>query len=116
MTPVTCESWPSTSATYSCSSRSESLCLAACGMTLPIEEGGQTAHAVLEGDRRHEPEAVAHRRVDGMKPDVLLGLALVANRHVDAEQPRHRAHDDVAADWRARCEVDRDARAVRLHE
>src|SRR5438045_9048504 len=106
MTPVTCESWPSTSATYSCSSRSESLCLAACGMTLPIEEGGQTAHAVIEGDRWHEPEAVAHRRVDGMKLDVLLGLALMANRHLGPQRPRHRLHDGVDADRRARCEVD----------
>src|SRR5215475_4105479 len=114
--PVTCDSWPSTSATYSCSARSERLCRAARRMTLTLEEVGEPPDAVVEGDRRHEPEAVAHRAIDGVELDVFLGLALMADAHVDAEYPGHRGHDVIDADRRARREVDRRTRAPGLDE
>src|SRR6185503_17619402 len=103
--PVTWESCPSTSATYSCSSRSESLCLAACRMTLAIEERGQPSQSVFERNRGREAEAIAHRGIGGVKLDVLFGVALMPNRHVDAERPRHRLDDGIDAGWRARGEI-----------
>src|SRR5215471_15502629 len=109
--PVTCDSWPSTSATYSCRARSERLCRAARRMTLTLEEVGEPPDAVVERDRRREPEAIAHRAIDGVELDVFLGLALMADADVDAEYAGHRCNDVIDADRRARREVDGRARA-----
>src|SRR5262249_12596629 len=114
--PVTCDSWPSTSATYSCSARSERLCRAARRMTLTFEEIGKPPDAVVEPDRRHDAEAIEHRAIDGVELDVFLGLALVANANLDAEHARHRGDHVVDADRRARGEIDGRVRASGLHQ
>src|SRR5215470_16100074 len=105
--PVTCESCPSTSATYSWSSRSDSLCLAACCM---LRAGGkesrETTDAVLEGDRRNEVEAIAQCRIGAAELDVLGHLAVVEDRHLDAERTRHRGDDGVNGYWSAAGQID----------
>src|SRR3954454_17129346 len=112
--PVICESCPSTSATYSWSSRSASLCLAACRMPLPLQELHQPPQAIVERDRRDDAEAIAQLGIDRVELDVLLRRALMAHRNGDAERARHCLDDGVDADRRARREVDGRARARRF--
>src|SRR6266568_2275370 len=104
--PVTCDAWPSTCATYSCSSRSPSS-RGLTGVTRLLEQMPvQPPHAFLERDRRCESEAIAHGAIGGAELDVLRGLPFVPDRGVDAEHVPHRTDDFIDGDRRAGGDID----------
>src|SRR6185436_375945 len=104
--PVTCDSWPSISATCSWSARSLRLCRLANARSFAHEVRVHTAHAILERRLRLEPEPLAHRPIDREKLDELLGVSLMRHRYLDAEHTRHRLNDVVDADRRVGREID----------
>src|SRR5258708_36203909 len=85
-------------------------------MPLPFEKVHQAPKTVAERDRWREAEAIAHRGVDGMKLNVLLGLTLMPDGHLDAQRARHGLDHAVDAHRRARRKVDRESRACGLYQ
>src|SRR5882672_1883044 len=85
-------------------------------MPLPFEKPHQAPQTVIERDRWREAEAIAHGGVDGMKLNVLLGLTLMLDGHLDAQRARHRLDHTVDAHRRARRKVDRESRARGLYQ
>src|SRR5436309_1909400 len=107
--PLTCESWPSTSATYSCRSRSVSS-RGRAGVTRLLKQMlVQPPHAVFDGDGRHEPESMSHCTIDRTELDVFLRTPLVPDHRLDAENTGQRRHDLVDRDRLAGGQIDRSA-------
>src|SRR5437763_5096796 len=105
--PVTCDSWPSTTATCSCSSRSVRSRRLANARSFLHQPRVQLADPLFEADGRRECEALAQCRIDGVKLNELFGVAFVRHMNLGAKEARHRADDMIDADRPAGREVDR---------
>src|SRR5438876_2662687 len=105
--PATCDSWPSTIATCSCSSRSVRSRRLANARSFLQQPRVQLPDPLFEADGRRDAETVAQCRIDRVELNEFLGVALVPNMNVGAKYARHRADDLIDADRRAGREVDR---------